>query len=204
MTKLLLASRNPHKTTEFAEILGAPFEILDLTAIVAAPEVEETGSTFTENAILKAEAASRRSDMLVIADDSGLEVAALDGQPGVRSARYAGRGATDAENVAKLLRELRCAGTASGAAARFVCVLALARDGKILRTFQGEVAGTIVDPPRGAGGFGYDPVFVPVGFEATFAGLPAEVKNRISHRAQAIAGLRGFLDEMDDGQLGAL
>ena len=191
--KLLLATGNAHKTAEFREILGGNFKVSDLSSLPPAPVVEENGRTFEENAILKAEAASRRTDACVVADDSGLEVAALHGQPGVLSARYAGEGATDAENVAKLLRELRRAGSQPSAPARFVCVLAVAWKGKIVKTFRGEVTGTIVPAPTGAGGFGYDPVFKPEGLDETFANVGREVKNRISHRARAVAELRRFL-----------
>jgi XTP/dITP diphosphohydrolase len=193
MNRLLLATRNAHKTREFAEILGQDFVVSDLSTESEAPSVEETGSTFAENAILKAVAVSKWSGGLVVADDSGLEVAALAGAPGVYSARYAGPGATDAENIARLLSELRECAAQSAVTARFRCVLALARQGEVLETFDGVVEGTIVDPPRGDGGFGYDPVFQPLGLGKTFGELPPEEKNRLSHRAQAIQLLRGAL-----------
>ena len=191
--KLLLATGNTHKTREFAEILGPTFEVVDLRTLPPAPEVEETGATFEENAALKAEAASRRTDLLVVADDSGLEVFALGGAPGIRSARYAGPKATDAANVARLLQELHAAGATSGASGRFRCALAVARAGALLRTFHGEVNGEVVDRPQGIGGFGYDPVFIPSGFDVTFAELPPRTKNEVSHRARAIAELRKYL-----------
>ena len=123
----------------------------------------------------------------MIADDSGLEVAALDGAPGIYSARYAGAKATDKENIDRLLGQLgRIGAKRDQRRARFRCVLALARNGQMLGTFEGTTDGTIVDQPRGLHGFGYDPIFVPKGFGHTFAELPAELKNRISHRAQAI------------------
>jgi XTP/dITP diphosphohydrolase len=190
---LLLASRNSHKAREFAEILGPEFAVSDLSTEPEAPSVEETGSTFAENAILKAVATSKWSDGLVVADDSGLEVDALAGAPGVYSARYAGPGATDTENVARLLSELRACPGQSAITARFRCVLALARRGEVRETFDGVVEGTIVDPPRGFGGFGYDPVFQPIGLTQTFGELPPEQKNRRSHRAQAIRLLRRAL-----------
>ncbi len=191
---LLLATRNAHKTAEFAQILGGEFIVSDLRSLPDALEVEETGNTFEENAILKAVAASRRTKMLVVADDSGLEVEALGGAPGIRSARYAGEHATDAQNVTKLLTELRRArGSASDANARFCCALAIARSGVAIATIAGEVRGSIVSAPAGEAGFGYDPVFVPEGFQETFAELGAETKNRISHRARAVAELRRYL-----------
>lgn len=187
---LLLATRNTHKTREVQEIFGAAFEIRDLSAHPEIPETIETGKTFQENATSKALAASEKCPGLVMADDSGLEVEALDGAPGIYSARYAGKNATALKNIEKLLAELKGGGvTASTRAARFRCVIALARSGKLLRTVEGVVKGIIVDPPRGSTGFGYDPVFQPEGFDQTFGELPAEIKNRISHRAKAIEKL---------------
>lgn len=192
--RLILATHNPHKTREFAAILGPGFEISDLSMTPDIPTVEENGNTFAENAIAKAVTVSRVLDGLVIADDSGLEVTALGGAPGVRSARFAGDGATDQENVARLLAELAAKELESvDRAARFCCVLALAQSGKLISHFDGEVPGAIVTPPRGAHGFGYDPIFVPIGFARTFAELSDEIKNCISHRARATAQLREYL-----------
>ena len=193
MRHLLLATRNAHKTREFSDILGADFLVRDLSGESQAPEVEETGATFAENAILKAIAIASWSNELVVADDSGLAVDGLGGAPGVYSARYAGPGATDEENVARLLSELRRGGVRGPVTARFRCVLALARGGKLVDTFEGIVEGTIIDPPRGNGGFGYDPVFQPIGSARTFGEFSPEEKNRVSHRAQAIRGLRKAL-----------
>jgi XTP/dITP diphosphohydrolase len=189
MHQFLLATRNPHKTREFAEILGAGFAVHDLVDAVELPVVEETGLTFEANAILKAVEASKHFRGLVVADDSGLEVDALDGAPGIYSARYAGEHATSAANVTKLLGELaECdPGLPS---ARFRCSLALAQAGTLLETFDGVIEGTIVGAPRGQGGFGYDPVFQPRGYDQTFGELAAAEKNQISHRAQAIRALR--------------
>jgi XTP/dITP diphosphohydrolase len=159
----------------------------------------ETGHTFADNAVLKAVTVSKDRqlrDRLVIADDSGLEVEALGGAPGIYSARYAGERATDRENVEKLLNEL-CARNGNRSA-RFCCVIALVRNGKLLRTVEGAVEGEIVDLPRGANGFGYDPVFQPNGFEQTFAEMAPELKNKISHRAKAIATLREALREIEN------
>lgn len=192
---LLLATRNAHKTCEFTQILGDIFQVSDLSDSNV-PPVQETGDTFETNAVLKAVAASRNRHLLVVADDSGLEVDALGGAPGIYSARYAGEKANDEQNIDKLLREL-APRTASGneRSARFRCVIALARDGRLLGTFEGIVEGTIVDLPRGKRGFGYDPIFLPKGFDKTFGELPAEIKNRISHRAKAIAALREALPD---------
>jgi XTP/dITP diphosphohydrolase len=195
MNHLLLATRNAHKTREFAEILGPDFVVSDLSTELEAPRVEETGATFAENATLKAVAISKWSGGLVVADDSGLEVDALEGAPGVYSARYAGAGATDEANIVRLLSELRERAGQSVITARFRCVLALARGGAQLETFEGLAEGTIVDPPRGDGGFGYDPVFQPLGSTRTFGELAAEEKNRMSHRARAIRLLRKTLAE---------
>jgi XTP/dITP diphosphohydrolase len=181
--ELLLATRNAHKTREFAQLLGNEFKVVDLDSFPQFEAVEETGGTFAENAILKAITASGKIVDLVLADDSGLEVDALGGAPGIYSARYAGESATDEQNVTKLLRELELM---SDRSARFRCVLALACGGKLLGTFEGVAEGVIIDAPRGSAGFGYDPIFVPNGFEQTFAELRSEIKNQISHRAKAI------------------
>ncbi len=186
MRRLLIATKNAHKTGEIRAILGEGWEVEDLNAYpeIAAPE--ETGATFAENAAIKALAASERFPGLVLADDSGLEVDALAGAPGVRSARYAGDRATDADNRAKLLLELD--GTrGKSRAARFRCALALADGGSVLAAFDGTVEGVIINAARGGGGFGYDPLFVPEGHCETFAQLPAEVKNQLSHRGRALA-----------------
>lgn len=197
MVRLLLATRNAHKTREFAEILGKDFEVSNLSSVRDDPEIKETGGSFEENAILKALAVSSlrsASGGLVVADDSGLEVDALKGAPGIYSARYAGENASDEANVDKLLRALsRQNLPASKRVARFRCVIAATRAGKLLGTFEGLVEGAIVDLARGRNGFGYDPIFVPEGFDRTFAELPAEIKNKISHRAKAITRLREAL-----------
>ena len=188
--QLIVATRNAHKTREIQQILGQDFAVSDLSAHPEIPETREHGKSFEENAMLKAIGASSHLPGLVVADDSGLEVDALGGAPGIFSARYAGRNATDQQNIDKLLKKLaRVGARETQRAARFRCVIALAREGALLGTFEGAVEGTIADAPRGQSGFGYDPVFVPRGFEATFAQLPAVVKNKISHRAKAIRAL---------------
>lgn len=187
MIQLLLATRNPNKTREFAQVLGGNFMVRDLTLESNVPEIVESGTTFEENATLKALAVSKIfPHEIVVADDSGLEVEALSGVPGIFSARYAGENANDRRNVEKLLRELQDARDRS---ARFYCVIALAKNGQLMTTVAGEVAGTITKSPRGENGFGYDPIFVPNEFSETFAELTSETKNKISHRAQAAAAL---------------
>jgi XTP/dITP diphosphohydrolase len=188
---LLVSTRNTHKVREIRTILGSSFEVSDLSLLLAMPEVEETGPTFEDNATLKAVAASLLFDGWVIADDSGLEVDALGGAPGVYSARYAGPAAVDAENNALLLRNLE--GRHGGdRLARFRCVIVLARSGRKLATFSGAVEGVIAPQPRGTQGFGYDPLFVPDGFCETFGQLPPATKNRLSHRARALGKLRDW------------
>jgi XTP/dITP diphosphohydrolase len=195
--QLLLATRNAHKTRELAAMLGPEFSVTDLTARADMPQVEESGSTFEENAALKAVTISRLVPELVVADDSGLEVDALNGAPGVYSARYAGEHATDAENVTRLLAEIDAVGAPGEPAAQFRCVLALARGGRMLRAFDGVVRGVIARSPAGTHGFGYDPIFKPQGANRTFAELGEEAKNAISHRARAVAQLRRFLLESE-------
>jgi len=207
---LIVATRNAHKAREIQRILGPDFAVRDLSDYPQISKTAEMGKTFEENAILKAAAASKELPGLVIADDSGLEVYALDGAPGIYSARYAGQNASDKENIDKLLGELsrramwhNFASCDSGAgqvanlrhfaSARFCCVIALAHEGELLGTFEGTVEGTIVERASGSHGFGYDPIFVPNGFGQTFAELPAEVKNNISHRTQATRALAAKL-----------
>jgi len=194
---LLLATRNAHKTREFRELLGPEFGVIDLSSFPEIAIPEETGRTFEENATLKAIAASKKLPSFVIADDSGLEVDALGRAPGIFSARYAGENAGDVRNVSKLLGELGKRNIATEKrSARFRCVIALARNGRVLGVFEGFVEGKIVEPPRGSGGFGYDPIFEPKGFDQTLAEMTAESKNQISHRAQAIAALRQGLRDI--------
>jgi XTP/dITP diphosphohydrolase len=188
---VLVSTRNAHKLVEIRQILGPSFELLDLSSVPALGKVEETGTTFEENAALKALAASAHFDGWVLADDSGLEVDALGGAPGVRSARFSGEGATDVTNRALLLEKLATV-PADQRSARFRCVIALARGGEVLAHFSGAVEGVIIQSEQGAGGFGYDPLFVPEGFGETFAELGAETKNRLSHRGRALAGLKSW------------
>lgn len=188
---VLVSTRNAHKLVEIRQILGPSFELLDLSSVPALGEVEEIGTTFEENAALKALAASAHFGGWVLADDSGLEVDALGGAPGVRSARFSGEGATDVTNRALLLEKLATV-PADQRSARFRCVIALARGGEVLAQFSGAVEGAIILSEKGEGGFGYDPLFVPEGFGETFAELGAETKNRLSHRGRALAALKSW------------
>lgn len=200
MIELIVATRNTHKTHEIQHILGPDFRVRDLGTHPDVSEVPESGASFEENAKIKALAASKQLPALVIADDSGLEVDALAGAPGIYSARYAGPNATDRDKIDKLLRELeRIHATHDRRHARFRCVVALARDGNLLGTFEGIVGGRIADEVRGDSGFGYDPIFIPEGTEQTFGELPTEMKNAISHRAKAIRALADTLRRLGFG-----
>ena len=191
LRRLLVSTRNLHKVEEIREILGSEFEVLDLSTFSGVGEVEETGTTFEENATLKALAVSEHFGGWVIADDSGLEVDRLGGAPGVWSARFSGAGATDASNRAMLLEKLAGA-RGKERSARFRCVIVLAHGGQKLAAFSGSVEGMIINQEKGSGGFGYDPLFVPEGHCGTFAELGAEVKNTLSHRSRALQGLRSW------------
>ena len=187
--RLMIATRNLHKVEEIRAILS-DFEVLDLSAIKDSPEVEETGTSFLENAKLKAEAISALTDALVLSDDSGLEVDALAGAPGVYSSRYAGEEGNDPLNNAKLLREM--AGV-ENRVARFRCVMVLAQNGTSLADFSGAVEGRILEEGQGEGGFGYDPLFAPEGYDQSFAELGENVKNGMSHRSRALEGVARWL-----------
>lgn len=191
MGAIVLASGNTGKARELAALLaGLGWEIIPQTAF-AVPEAEETGLTFVENALLKARNAAQRTGMPALADDSGLVVDALGGRPGIHSARYAGPGADDRANIDRLLLELREA-PPERRTARFVCVLALLRHAAdpLPVLCEGRWEGSILTEPRGANGFGYDPVFLVPGENRTAAELDPAVKNRLSHRGQALARLR--------------
>jgi XTP/dITP diphosphohydrolase len=189
---LLLSTRNAHKLREFGRLLR-PAQI----AVVALPDEvtlpPEDGDTFADNALPKARAAAQATGLIAIADDSGIEAAALDGRPGVRSARFAGRQATDEANLAKLMAE-----APAGSALRYVCALAYVDPlGGVERVFFGDCTGRLADRARGTGGFGYDPAFLPDGDYAgrTMAELSDEEKDEISHRAGAVAALLASLPE---------
>jgi XTP/dITP diphosphohydrolase len=197
---LLVATGNSGKLRELRELLrDEPFTIIGLADLPHCKTVPETGVTFAENASIKAAGYARQSNLLTLADDSGLEVNALDGAPGVWSARYLGEDASYADRMQALLSALRDTGS-TNRVARFVCAAAIADPkGTVLQVSLGACEGQIVTAPRGSGGFGYDPIFVPQGFELTFAELPSEVKNRISHRANALEGARNFLHALTAG-----
>lgn len=187
--RIVVATRNEHKVREILRICRDwPVEWLE----AAVPEVEETGRTYLENALLKARAASAATGEAALADDSGIEVDALGGAPGPRSARYAGEGATDEDNLRALLRAL--AGIPRGGrTARYRAVAVLASpDGDEVHA-DGTCEGIVATRPRGSGGFGYDPVFEPIGWEGTMAELSPEEKDRISHRGRAFRALRDVL-----------
>jgi XTP/dITP diphosphohydrolase len=189
---LIVATRNEHKLRELAEILPG-LELRPLPAAVELPP--EEGDSYAANALIKARAARGATGEDAIADDSGIEVAALDGRPGIHSARYAGPAAGDAANLAKLLREVAAAGGDRGAT--YVCVIALAAADGSEQLFEGRCDGTLVEEPRGQGGFGYDPAFVPAATRAadsrTMAELSPAEKNAISHRGRAARRLAEHL-----------
>ena len=185
--ELLVATNNRGKVGELSQLLSDfPLRLRLLVEFPEVDEAEETGETFAENATLKALHYSAHTGLLTLSDDSGLVVDALGGAPGVRSARYAGREATYAERMSKLIGELDATGDAERRA-RFVCVIAVADPtAGTLHTFDGTCEGRIAPAPRGTGGFGYDPLFIPDGYERTFGELPPEVKHTLSHRARAL------------------
>lgn len=195
MRELVFATSNAHKTEEVAAILGAAWQVADLRAHPDVTLDEETGDTFEANAIIKAVSGSRAlPGLLVLADDSGLEVDALGGAPGVRSARYAGETASAADNRVRLKKELSSLPQTAPFTGRFHCCMVLARDGEVLHITHGSVEGRLLMEEQGAGGFGYDPLFIPTGFEDSFGILPPETKNNLSHRARALAALRQKLE----------
>jgi XTP/dITP diphosphohydrolase len=194
MRTLLVATTNQGKLREIKAILsGLPFELFTLPADVVAPE--ERGSTFEENARAKALYYATASRRLTVADDSGLEIDALDGAPGIASARWGGADATYPSKFALIYEALRAKG-ALDSPARFVCALALVRDGQILFETRGTIEGRIAREPKGDGGFGYDPIFFYPPFGRTLAELDSE-KSRVSHRGAAFRALREYLEKMD-------
>lgn len=191
--RLLIATHNPGKLIEYEELLaGLPFELVTLDDVRIREDVEETGSSFAENARLKALAYARESKLLTLADDSGLEVDALGGEPGIYSKRYAGDDATDAKRINFLLHRMKDV-PMEARLARFRCVIAIAApDGQVWES-EGTAEGDILFEPRGANGFGYDPVFYFPRLGKTMAELPPAQKNKISHRARAADGARAIL-----------
>ena len=193
MRKLLLATTNKGKAREYQAMLkGIPFKLVTLSDENITLDVDETGRTYEANARLKALTYAKESRLLTLADDSGLEVYALGGEPGIRSARYAGKGVSDTERNAYLLSKLKNV-PEKERGARFVCVIAIAEPGGKVQIFQGECRGVITNAPRGANGHGYDPVFYVPELGKTMAELTMEEKNKISHRARAAAKARRAL-----------
>lgn len=188
--ELVLASRNAHKLRELERMLGGDVRLRPLPDAVVLPP--ETGETYAANALIKARAAAAATGRAALADDSGIEAEALGGRPGVRSARFAGPDASDAENLGKLR-----AGAAPGTGLRYVCVIAHVGPDGAEELFEGDCRGTMAPEPRGTGGFGYDPVFLPAeyGGSRTMAELSAAEKDEISHRGRAARALRAWLSD---------
>lgn len=190
MKEIIIATKNAGKAKEFVEMFKPMgFTVKTLLDYPEIEDVEETGTTFEENAILKAETVSKQLGTVVISDDSGLMIDALDGKPGVYSARYAGNGKNDEENMAKVLEELKGVPT-DKRTAHFCCTIAVANPKKETVTFTGTCEGLILEEKRGEFGFGYDPIFYVVKEQKSMAELPSEIKNNISHRADAIKKLK--------------
>ena len=195
LARLVLATSNAGKVRELRGLVAewGPIEVLSLPQVLPLEMPEETGDTYLENALLKARAVVAVSGLPALADDSGIEVDALGGKPGPRSARFAGDTATDDENLRAMIQAI--AGVpAGGRSARYRCVAAVAwPDGRAVHA-EGTCEGSLIGKPRGAGGFGYDPIFVPVGWDETIAELSPEQKDRISHRGRAFRALREVLE----------
>ncbi len=194
--ELLIATKNSGKIRELRELLADfPIVLRDTAEFPNLSEPEETRQTFEENAILKAQYYAKKTGILSLADDSGLEVEALGGRPGVFSARYAGAGATNEEKNAKLLSELKQT-RSNNRSARFICSMALSdKNGQIKYLTSGICVGVIAQNPVGINGFGYDPVFIPAGFTKSFGELSDEIKHEISHRGRAIQKIIAFLHD---------
>ncbi|MDL4841704.1 XTP/dITP diphosphatase [Aquibacillus rhizosphaerae] len=194
MEKLIIATKNKGKMKDFKQLFSKygveVYSLLDLDQTI--PDIEETGTTFEENAAIKAETIAKQFQIPVLADDSGLEVEALNGEPGVYSARYAGEAKSDSDNLHKVLEKLKNV-TIAEREARFVCVLAVAQPNKHTIYKRGVCEGSIALEPVGENGFGYDPIFYPKGYQITMAQLTSEEKNQISHRGNAIIQLEEWL-----------
>lgn len=188
--RLYCATTSSGKLREFRRALAGPVELEILPGLASIPVCEETGATFEENAIQKALYYSKHADGYLFAEDSGLEVDALEGEPGVYSARFAGPGANDEANYRLVLDRMR---GVQDRTARFVCVVALAKTGQLVRTFRGEVEGRLTEEPRGANGFGYDPLFFYPPFGCTLAEVPLDRKMEVSHRSKALHSMLEFL-----------
>ncbi len=193
---LVIATRNRGKLKEIRHLLeGTGFNVLGMDDFPGMPEIDENGATFSANALKKARTVARLTARLTLADDSGLEVMALGGAPGVHSARYAGEGASDADNNRKLLDALEQT-PAEQRQGSFVCTIAICRPVGKCQLFTGRVNGMILEAPRGEGGFGYDPLFLVREHDRTLAELPLEQKNQISHRGQALRQALEYLREL--------
>ena len=191
--RIALATRNEHKLIEITRICADwPVQWVTIRDPNRFPDVEESGETYLDNAALKTRAVADALGIPAIADDSGIEVDALGGRPGPRSARFAGPDATDGRNLAELIRSVRGI-PAAGLTARYRCVAAFAEPGDEVIAAEGLCEGTLTTRPRGAGGFGYDPIFLPVGWDRTMAELAPDEKDRISHRGRAFRALRALL-----------
>lgn len=190
--KVFCATSNPGKLREFQLAFDVSIEVAALPGLASIEPPEETGVTFEANAILKALYYSKHCDGFLFVDDSGLEVDALAGAPGVYSARFAGPNATDTANNQLLLDRMR---GVNDRTSRFVCVIALAKSGRLVRTFRGEVEGQLLEAPRGPNGFGYDPLFFYPPFGCTFGEAPLVRKMEVSHRAQALGKMRAYLEK---------
>lgn len=194
MKEAIIATHNPGKVKEFKEILEPKgYDVKSLAEIGFTEEIEETGHTFEENAILKAEAVAKAVKKMVIADDSGLSIDNLGGKPGVYSARYAGEQKDDQANIDKVLSELKGI-EKEQRTARFRCALAVSIPGEETKTVEGHVEGYIAEEPRGEYGFGYDPIFIVKDKDKTMAELTSDEKNKISHRADALKKLSKLLE----------
>lgn len=189
--RLYLATQNQHKIEEIKDLLGDLFDVHTVFELGVSVEIPETGNTLQENSMQKAAYIAEHFQVTCLSDDSGLEVNALGGRPGVYSARYAGDPKDDAANVRKLLGELE---GVSDRSARFVTVLTFHHQGQYF-SFEGGIQGQIASSPQGEHGFGYDPVFLPVGFDRTFAEMTMEEKNQMAHRARAMQKFKSFIDE---------
>jgi XTP/dITP diphosphohydrolase len=187
---LIFATNNQHKLKEIVDIIGDTTKVLGLQDVNISEEIPETHETLKENAIEKAMYIYTKHGYSCFADDTGLEIDALDGRPGVYSARYAGANCSFDDNVKKVLAEME---GIENRQAKFRTVIALVNKG-IVYTFEGEVAGSIIKDERGKEGFGYDPIFIPIGFTQTFAEMPLKIKNSISHRARALKKFTDFLN----------
>lgn len=191
MKKIVFATNNAHKLEELRNILSGRYQVLGLTDIGFYEDIPETGDTLAENASLKSKHIFDRFEIDCFSDDTGLEVDVLNGKPGVYSARFAGENSTYEQNVDKLLNALK---GLENRTARFKTVISLIQNGKEYQ-FEGSVEGVITKDKHGAEGFGYDPVFLPHGYTQTFAEMPAELKNKISHRGKAVVKLVDFLNK---------